>query len=458
MKNKLALLFFALCFVQGLHAQLALHGTVANAASSGVRQLALEFWNVERWQQIETVDVEPGDRFGLTLEGVLPGHYRWRRINEARAWNDFLVPDSLPAIADLAFSLDVRTMDGRPAAVRGMKESEAYIGLVTAQRRLEQLRDSLGTKQPAAVQSAVADLNKLSRELAAAFPKTMLSDVADMFYLPAPADYAADPAAAKMTADEFTRAYGLRRVPFQRERIMFHNAFIKALNRYYNAFGKAPENSQAYIDALMTHRNGNDNVDAYLFKFLLDNMMDAKDEAGLKYLLKWYTPDCSAEENPLPGSIQNLIEALKVCTPGNLAPDLTLPGIDGKPVNLGEVASKNKVTLLLFWRSTCTHCREFEPELERIYQKYRKLGVEVYALSNDKTDADWLGFLREHPMPWINVFIPRERRPELSRQYPFASTPALIAIDRQRRVISRLIPRNTLEGYLDDVLKQQKSK
>jgi len=63
----------------------------------------------------------------------------------------------------------------------------------------------------------------------------------------------------------------------------------------------------------------------------------------------------------------------KITLHGNIS---NLPGPDGQLISLSEVCAKNKLALLPFWRSTCSHCKEFEPVLAELYKKYHPLGVE----------------------------------------------------------------------------------
>jgi thiol-disulfide isomerase/thioredoxin len=256
-----------------------------------------------------------------------------------------------------------------------------------------------------------------------------------------------------MTAQQFAVEHALDKTPFLDARSLHHNGFLKSLDKYFNYFDRTTEAFKDYTDRLMGRRNGSEDVDGFLFKFLLERMLDYKDEPALTYLLTWYLPDCT-DENPLPSNTQHLLEALKNCQPGKAAFNLQLPAADSQMVDLKTVSAKNKITLLLFWRSTCTHCQEFEPVLAGYYEKYHPLGVEVYAISTDRNTTDWKRFLTEHPTKWVNVYVPMEQRAEIARRFPSPSTPTLIAVDRNMKVLSRLINRASLESYLDDMLKK----
>ena len=84
------------------------------------------------------------------------------------------------------------------------------------------------------------------------------------------------------------------------------------------------------------------------------------------------------------------------------------------------------------------------------------MGLEVYALSSDRTEETLRTALQQKPTPWINVFIPVDQRVGIDRIFPTPSTPTLIVLDKNRRVVSRVLSRTNLDAYLDTELAKQK--
>jgi hypothetical protein len=91
-----------------------------------------------------------------------------------------------------------------------------------------------------------------------------------------------------------------------------------------------------------------------------------------------------------------------------------------------------------------------------VYKKYHPLGLEVYALSSDRTEETLRTALQNTPTPWINVYIPPDQRVGIDRIFPTPSTPTLIVLDKNRRVVSRMLSRTNLEAYLDTELAKHK--
>ncbi len=80
---------------------------------------------------------------------------------------------------------------------------------------------------------------------------------------------------------------------------------------------------------------------------------------------------------------------------------------DGHKVKLSDVLAKNKLVLLDFWASWCGPCRGEFPHLAKVYKEFHSHGFEIYAVSLDDDNDEWLKALREEGkgdgIPWINL-------------------------------------------------------
>ena len=64
-----------------------------------------------------------------------------------------------------------------------------------------------------------------------------------------------------------------------------------------------------------------------------------------------------------------------------LAPDFTLPQLDGQPLRLSSY--RGKVVLLDFWATWCVPCREEIPHFVELQEKYRTSGLQIIGVSLD---------------------------------------------------------------------------
>jgi len=67
---------------------------------------------------------------------------------------------------------------------------------------------------------------------------------------------------------------------------------------------------------------------------------------------------------------------------GRVAPDFTLPDINGKPFHFASV--KGKVVILDFWATWCPPCRAEIPHFNELSDQYKKQGLEVIGISLDQ--------------------------------------------------------------------------
>jgi peroxiredoxin len=80
--------------------------------------------------------------------------------------------------------------------------------------------------------------------------------------------------------------------------------------------------------------------------------------------------------------IQSPLGCKKEAPKGPLAPDFSLPSVDGKTITLSRL--RGKVVLLDFWATWCGPCRLAMPHLNKMYMAYRERGLEIVGVSLDK--------------------------------------------------------------------------
>jgi len=64
-----------------------------------------------------------------------------------------------------------------------------------------------------------------------------------------------------------------------------------------------------------------------------------------------------------------------------LAPDFTLPQLDGSPLTLSSY--RGKIVLLDFWATWCVPCRDEIPHFVELQNKYGDAGLQIIGISMD---------------------------------------------------------------------------
>jgi peroxiredoxin len=110
---------------------------------------------------------------------------------------------------------------------------------------------------------------------------------------------------------------------------------------------------------------------------------------------------------------------------GVLAPDFTLPTVQGGKVSLGEALAKGSV-VLVFFKVSCPVCQYALPFIERVFQANRAANVTVLGISQDKA-RDTRAFLREYGVTFP-VALDDPAKYKVSNAYGLTNVPTIFYV------------------------------
>ncbi len=110
---------------------------------------------------------------------------------------------------------------------------------------------------------------------------------------------------------------------------------------------------------------------------------------------------------------------------GTMAPAFSLADLNGRTISLEQF--KGKVVFLDFWAPWCIPCRQELPELDKLYNKFRKDGFEVIGISIDSSEKNVAAFMQKIP---LSVHIVLDKKNEVSDAYRVTSLPTGFIIGR----------------------------
>lgn len=122
--------------------------------------------------------------------------------------------------------------------------------------------------------------------------------------------------------------------------------------------------------------------------------------------------------------------------PGKMAPEIAMKDPDGKERKLSDL--RGKVVMIDFWASWCRPCRAENPNVVRLYKKYKDKGFEIYSVSMDKSKNQWLQAIKADGLEWANhVSDLNGWTSSGGATYGITSIPATVLIDKEGKVIAR---------------------
>lgn len=139
-----------------------------------------------------------------------------------------------------------------------------------------------------------------------------------------------------------------------------------------------------------------------------------------------------------------------VALEGEPAPDLSLPDLGGKLVQLSQL--KGKVVVVNFWATWCRPCREEIPDFVRLHKEHRGHGLEIIGVAMNKGKEEAVrAFVKESEMAYTIVI----GETEVARRWLVRGIPWTFIVDREgkvARVIAGMTDRPSLETEIQPLL------
>lgn len=109
---------------------------------------------------------------------------------------------------------------------------------------------------------------------------------------------------------------------------------------------------------------------------------------------------------------------------------------------------RGKVVLVEFWGTWCGPCLAYTPELERIYDKYRDLGVEFLSIHSQQGAEKADAYLANQPLVWPSVV---DSNGEFAKRFRVPSYPSLYVFNSKGELVVALPHRLLLEACIESV-------
>ncbi len=135
---------------------------------------------------------------------------------------------------------------------------------------------------------------------------------------------------------------------------------------------------------------------------------------------------------------------------GELAPELNFPDPSGKIITLESL--KGNYVLIDFWASWCKPCRMENPNVVKLYNKYKEKGFTVYSVSLDNNKDRWINAIKQDNLTWPNhVSDLKQWQTEATKIYGFRGIPYTVLIDKEGKIVAKNLRGPTLENKLGEI-------
>jgi len=158
------------------------------------------------------------------------------------------------------------------------------------------------------------------------------------------------------------------------------------------------------------------------------------------------------------------VVALKVFSqplkPGDKAPEINQELLGGDTFELSEL--RGKLVLIDFWAAWCKPCRKENPELVKLYRKYKDEtfenaeGFTIVSVSLDFKKEMWEGAIEKDSLLWpYHIGDMKGWNTEVARKYNVKSIPTSFLIDGNGKIIGTHLRGDDLEEAIKDERKRK---
>lgn len=155
-------------------------------------------------------------------------------------------------------------------------------------------------------------------------------------------------------------------------------------------------------------------------------------------------------------SPQRKLEILDGMLLDQLAPDFSLPKLDGSEVTLSQF--QGQPVLLNFWASWCVPCREEMPVLVSAYERYKNQGLVILGMNLTEQDTlpEVQSFVDEFEISYPVVLD--EPGHVTNDSYGLLGLPMTVFVNREgivKRVVIGAMKKTDIDQYITEILEEK---
>lgn len=149
----------------------------------------------------------------------------------------------------------------------------------------------------------------------------------------------------------------------------------------------------------------------------------------------------------------NFVDQMRATAIGQPAPEIALADPNGQVIKLSSM--KGKYVLVDFWAKWCGPCRQENPNVVRVYNKYKDKGFTVYGVSLDRNKQDWLQAIQQDGLTWTHVSDLKFWQSEAAKTYNITAIPFSLLLDPNGIIIAKNLRGAELENKLAEIFQKK---
>lgn len=151
--------------------------------------------------------------------------------------------------------------------------------------------------------------------------------------------------------------------------------------------------------------------------------------------------------NPVIDQFVKHMDDIKPVSIGHKPPAFRLMDLNYQPVTVDDY--KGKYVIIDFWASWCQPCRAENPNVVRLYNKFKDKGLNILGVSLDNNRMDWEAAIKADHLDWKQVSEFKGFNGPVVRKYMIEAIPANFIIGPDGTIVAKNVMGIELEDFLN---------
>jgi len=135
------------------------------------------------------------------------------------------------------------------------------------------------------------------------------------------------------------------------------------------------------------------------------------------------------------------------------APEIEMANPEGEILKLSDL--QGQYVLVDFWASWCGPCRRENPNVVRLYNKYKNKGFTIFSVSLDQDAEAWKAAIKKDNLSWPNhVSDLRRWESPVIQDYGFTGIPFTVLLNKEGKYIGVNLRGKALEQKLKELFEK----
>jgi thiol-disulfide isomerase/thioredoxin len=135
--------------------------------------------------------------------------------------------------------------------------------------------------------------------------------------------------------------------------------------------------------------------------------------------------------------------------------DFSMRDVNGNMVSVLDEIKKNKITVIDFWASWCGPCIHEMPDMIKMYNQYKPMGLGIIGVSLDSNEKAWKSAITSLSLPWTHISELNGWNNSMINTYGIRSIPYTMIVSKDGKILQKGLRGQQLADAVGEYLSEK---